>query len=103
MAFAIGNRGYVGGGWNSSNNQTAFWQYDSTNDTWASIAAWPMANGLGGSPQAFVIGSKAYCCNGTSASLTTIADGYVYDTVTKAWSVFTNMGANGIERAYACL
>jgi len=100
-AFAIGNRGYVGGGWNSSINQTAFWQYDTTSDKWTSIAAWPMANGLGGNPKAFVIGSKAYCCNGTSASLTTIADGYVYDTVTKAWTVFTNMGANGIERAYA--
>jgi hypothetical protein len=30
-----------------------------------------------------------------------ISVGYVYDTITKVWSAFTNMGASGIERFYS--
>jgi hypothetical protein len=100
--FAIGNHGYIGGGWNNSNFLNAFWEYDTANDSWTTIANIPVSNGLGGAPESFVIGSKAYICDGWDGGSThTLSDGYVYDTVTKAWSVFTNMGANGIERYYS--
>jgi len=101
-AFAIGNRGYIGGGWNYSNFLSGFWQYDTTNDSWSSIASIPLSGGLGGDAEAFVIGSKAYICVGwTSGISTPLTSGYVYDTVTKAWSTFTNMSTNGIVRYYS--
>lgn len=101
VTFSIGNHGYIGGGYNGSSNPNSFWEYDSTNDSWTSIASIPVSSGLGGSARAFVIGSKAYVCTGTNGPATTLSDGYVYDTATKIWSTFTNMGANGIERSYA--
>jgi len=101
-SFAIGNHGYTGGGWNSSAYLTSFWEYDTTNDSWTTTASIPLTNGLGGTPQEFVIGSKAYVCDGWNGGSThALSDGYVYDTVTKGWSVFTNMGANKIERYYS--
>jgi N-acetylneuraminic acid mutarotase len=101
-SFAIGNYGYTGGGWNGSNLLNTFWQYDTTTDTWSSVATIPLPGGLGGTPQEFVFGSRAYvCAAATVPNATTLSDGYVYDTSTKAWSVFTNMGTNGIERDYA--
>jgi len=102
VAFAIGNHGYIGGGWDGSSGHNTCWQYDTTNDTWTSIANLPLATGLSGDSRAFVIGSKAYVCTGaTPGTHTTLPLGYVYDTASKAWSVFTNMGVNGIERGYA--
>lgn len=102
VTFTIGNHGYIGGGWNSTAFLSAFWQYDTTNDSWTSITSIPLSGGIGGVPYTFVIGSKAYVCNGyTGLSEKALSDGYVYDTNTHAWSVFTNMGANGIERYYS--
>ena len=101
-AFSIGKNGYRGGGWNNSSSINTFWKYDTTTDTWASIASIPIANGLAGTPRVFVMGSKAYICIGTIGSGTTpMKVGYVYDTNTNAWTEFTNMGMNGIERYYA--
>ena len=53
------------------------------------------------SPRTFVLGSKAYVCNGFNGNSHTLPLGYVYDTTSKVWTIFTNMGANGIERAHA--
>jgi len=103
VGFAIGNYGYVGCGVNSTST-TAFWKYDTTNDSWTSIASYPYSGGVGGA-HAFVIGRHAFICTGqhggTYLNPVTIPVGYVYDTATKAWSEFTNMGANGNERAYS--
>ncbi|HXP51339.1 MAG TPA: kelch repeat-containing protein, partial [Bacteroidia bacterium] len=103
VGFAIGNNGYVGGGANGT-SATAFWKYDTTNDSWTSIASFPYSGGVGDG-HAFVIGSRGFVCTGqhggTYLNPVTIPVGYVYDTISKAWSEFTNMGANGNERAYS--
>jgi len=99
IAFSIGNHGYIGGGWDGTSLHTACWEYDTTNDTWTSIASLPAPMG---SKSAFVIGSKAYACTGNNG-VKDVAYGYVYDTITKSWSAFTNMGANGIERNYSVI
>ncbi len=101
VTFTIGNHGYLGGGFNSSTDVSTFWEYDTTTDTWATIANIPIVNGIGGCPSAFVLGSKAYVCLGgvgTNSKYTTY--GYRYDTITKAWSVFTNMEKIGISGGY---
>jgi len=103
VAFAIGNHGYYGGGKNGSGSYNTFWEYDTTSDTWTSIASFPTAGTPAGNSRAFVIGSKGYVCTGTKTNSYTndMSDGYAYDTNTHAWVYFTNMGVNGIERAYA--
>ncbi|HTA28545.1 MAG TPA: kelch repeat-containing protein, partial [Bacteroidia bacterium] len=100
-AFAIGNHGYIGGGDDGSSSYNAFYKYDTTTDTWASIASYPIALAPTGNSRAFVVGSTGYVCTGTINYSHTLPSGYAYDTTTGAWTEFTNMGANGIERGYA--
>jgi len=96
-AFAIGNHGYIAGGWDGTNTHNGAWEYDSTNDTWTAIASAPVSFY---EDKAFAIGSKGYVCTGTlnNSNSTELQYGYAYDTVSKAWSVFTNMGNYRIER-----
>ena len=101
ITFSIGNHGYIGGGFDGSGYYRNCWEYDTTSDTWTSIATFPLTTGISGDPRTFVLGSKAYVCTGTTVGVKTLSDGYAYDTVIKAWSVFTNMGVNKIERGYA--
>ncbi len=101
ISFAIGNHGYIGGGFDGTSYYNSCWEYDTASDTWTSIAAFPLATGIGGDPRTFVLGGKAYVCNGTTTGSKTISDGYFYDTATRAWSFFSNMGSNGIERGYS--
>ena len=96
VAFSIGNHGYVCGGYNNPNFLSACWEYDTTNDSWSTIASLPVPI----SGEAFVIGSKAYIPEGENSN-GTLSDGYVYDTITKSWTTFTNLGANGIERRWS--
>jgi len=96
VAFSIGNHGYVCGGYNNPTFLTGSWEYDTTNDSWTSIASLPVPV----SGQAFVIGSKAYIPEGENSN-GTLQDGYAYDTATKAWTSFSNLGASGIERRWS--
>ena len=102
-AFAIGNHGYYGGGKDASVGYNTFWEYDTTIDTWTSIAPFPTATAPAGNSRAFVIGSKGYVCTGTKGNSYTddLSVGYAYDTNTRAWTSFTNMGVNGIERSFS--
>ncbi len=104
VAFTIGNHGYVGGGKDELGPYAynAFWEYDTTSDSWSSIAPFPILYSPTGNSRAFVIGDTAFVCTGTTnnSDPATFPTGYCYDTVSKAWSPFTNMGANGIERGY---
>jgi|SRR6185312_2797738 len=99
FAFTIGNRAYVGGGFDGTNYISSFWEYDTTNDTWTSAASFPFI--LGGEATGFVLGRKAYVADGWTTLAFHMPLGYIYDTATKAWSSFTNLGTNGIERYYA--
>ncbi|HTB31341.1 MAG TPA: kelch repeat-containing protein [Bacteroidia bacterium] len=103
-AFAIGNHGYIGGGDDGmGGSYSAFWRYDTTTDTWDTIASFPVANAPTGDSRAFVIGSKGYVCTGTINTSNTdpLPAGYVYDTVSKAWSFFSDLQVLGIGRGYA--
>lgn len=103
VAFAIGNHGYIGGGKDGTISYNTFWEYDTASDSWTSIASFPIALSPTGNSRAFVIDSAAYVCTGTVNNIDahTLPTGYAYDTVSKAWSAYTNMGVNGIERGYS--
>jgi len=96
VAFAIGNHGYIAGGYDDNFSYTNAWRYDTTADSWTVIANIP--GPVYQQPRSFVLGSKGFACMGVRSDINEVADGYCYDTVTQAWSVFTNMGSQGIER-----
>jgi gliding motility-associated-like protein len=95
VVFSIGNHGYLCGGYTNPNFLTTCWQYDTTNDTWTPIASLPVPV----SGEAFVVGSQAYIGDGEYTGGTWV-NGYMYDTVTKAWTIFSNLAASGIQRRW---
>jgi hypothetical protein len=102
-SFTIGEHGYVGCGWDQSVVHKAFWQYDTTSDAWTTIPDFPVSVGLTEVFNGFVIGSKGYVCSGLeNVNLNKpLPYGYAFDTITKAWSQFTNMSATKIGHAFA--
>src|SRR6185312_10531327 len=92
-AWVIGNHGYYVGGWDGSFVHATGYKYDTASDTWTSIPNIPNYNpGVTGSSRTWVKGSKAYVFNGYNSIIHTFTQGWVYDTVTKNWCEFTDMG-----------
>jgi len=97
ICFAIGNHGYVGDGWYPGCIQQMF-KYDTTNDSWTSIAAPPPATGITEQPDTWVAGSKAYVCTGGNCNAAGLRYGWMYDTVTKSWCEFNDISASKLSR-----
>ncbi len=101
ISFAIGNHGYVGDGyWNSGCYQQMY-EYDTTTDTWSTIANIPVTYGISSTPTAWVIGSKAYLCTGSECTNQGLRYGWMYDTVTRSWCEFGSMASAKISRGFA--
>jgi gliding motility-associated-like protein len=98
--FAIGNHGYVGDGWYPGCQEQMF-EYDTTADSWTSIAIPPQPIGITETPDTWVIGSKGYVCTGGNCSATGLRDGWMYDTITKSWCEFSYIAAAKIDRGNA--
>lgn len=88
VAFAIGNKGYLGVG-NTYNGFTDdFWEYDPASDTWTQ-----KANFVGGARNfalGFAIGNKGYFGCGTTGTYQN--DFWEYDPGTNSWTQKANMG-----------
>ena len=89
VAFSIGNKGYIGTGYDNSGNRKDLWQYDPIADAWTQKAD------FGGSPRefavGFVIGGKGYIGLGDSAApnpetTTAFSDLWEYDTAANSWT-----------------
>ncbi len=62
VSFAIGNKGYVGTGYDGKNYNNDFWEFDPETNKWKEIVSYPgnkREEGL-----AFVLDAKAYVCTG---------------------------------------
>ena len=83
-AIAIGTKGYVGFGEDSTGYSNDFWEYDPTNDSWtqkASFIGLPRTM-----PIAFCIDSKGYVGTGSTNSLNAAIDFFEYDPVSNTWT-----------------
>ncbi len=81
-SFAIGNFGYIGGGYNLSNLYD-FWQYDPNSDTWTQKSNCPMATRTAG---CFSINGYGYVVGGIKPPGNTITDSlYQYNPLTNVW------------------
>lgn len=82
VAFSIGNKGYVGTGWDS-NCKSDFWEYDPSTNTWTEKASFP------GTPRyvgvGFSIGNKGYITTGYDCGAYT-NDLWEYDPESDTWS-----------------
>lgn len=83
VAFAIGNKAYVGTGYDGVSYNSDFWEYDPSTDSWTEIRSYPgekIEEGL-----AFVIGGKGYVCTGRNNGLHNL-DFWEYDPEAQTWT-----------------
>lgn len=88
-AAVIGNFIYLAGGQTSgdaSSARTTFYRYDSTNNTWSTLASMPAARTQGAM---VAVGSKLYYLGGLDSSGTGQGTIYIYDTTAGTWSTYT--------------
>ena len=83
-AFAVGGRGYLGLGSDSTGYRNDFWCYDPLTDAWSARAAFPGGARAGAS--SFVIGTRAYVFGGVDITGAELNDLWAYDPVTDSWS-----------------
>ena len=88
FSFSIGNKGYLGCGWQGTLMYDDFWEYDPASNTWTQKADY-----LGGarlSPFGFAIGNKGYAGTGLDQPLNAMSDFYEYDAITNTWTQKAN-------------
>jgi N-acetylneuraminic acid mutarotase len=91
-AFAIGNNGYVGTGWDQVTPwYSDFWEYNSLTDTWTQKATY--AGGARQSGVGFSIGNFGYMGTGWVSGSSN--DFYKYDPLTDNWSQIANLPTQG--------
>lgn len=90
--FSIGNKGYVGTGYNSNNVRLSdWWEYNQSTNTWTQKASLTTARF---SAASFVANGKGYVClgGGTSGFLTDLQE---FDPVGNTWTYKANFPGNG--------
>ncbi|UHG92690.1 Kelch repeat-containing protein [Spirosoma oryzicola] len=98
--FVIGNFGYVGTGFDASNNRLKdFWAYDQTKNSWAQIADF---GGVGRVyAVGFSIGAKGYVGTGIDANSVRLKDFWEYDQASNAWKKAADFGGTARQQAVA--
>ena len=81
VGFSIGNKGYVGAGYDGSNLKD-FWEYNPANDTWTRVADFEGRPRNGAA--SFTIRNKAYV--GTGADTIGLKDFWEYDPTGNTWT-----------------
>jgi N-acetylneuraminic acid mutarotase len=76
-AFVVGNKAYVGLGWNGSGYYQDFYTYDPAADKWTEVATF--VGGKRRSATTFVLNNKAYVGFGTNNSSANTKDIYEFD------------------------
>jgi N-acetylneuraminic acid mutarotase len=84
FTFTIGQRGYLGCGWNGVTMYGDFWEYDPATNTWQQKADYPPGPRL--SAVGFAIGNRGYAGTGLDEFLYPTGDFYEYDPVTNSWT-----------------
>ncbi|MEM7549906.1 MAG: galactose oxidase [Bacteroidota bacterium] len=87
VAFAIGEIGYVGTGFDGDDELRDFYAYDSRNNTWSQIEDFP------GTPRtnavAFVLDGLGYVGTGFDGS--EVQDFFIYDPATNSWNAIVGL------------
>src|SRR3972149_8899342 len=98
VAFTIGNKAYVGTGYDGSNRLNDFWEYDPQLNNWTRKADFPgiPRNGAVG----FGTDSKGYIGTGFDGT-NRLNDFWEYDPVTNTWDSIANFGGTARYSAVA--
>lgn len=90
VGFAIGSKGYIGGGVNASGALSDFYEYNPANNTWlvrVPIPGQPREQAFG-----FAIGTKGYVGGGYSSANGDYQDFHEFDPAANTWAPKANFG-----------
>ena len=96
--FSIGNKGYIGTGYNGSSYLKDFWEYDPSANTWTQKAEFGGGGRYGA--VAFAIGDKGYLGTGRDGSMY-FKDFWEYDPNANTWTQKAEFGGGGRYGAVA--
>lgn len=82
VSFSIGNKGYIGTGWDLANSRADFWEYDPISNNWTQKA--DFGGGRRGYSAGFSIGSRGYIGLGNSPN-GDVNDFWEWDQQTDTW------------------
>src|SRR5882762_9853129 len=89
VTFTIGDKVYVGSGYDGTNRLKDFWQYDQSTETWLRKADFPGIER--NSAVAFVVNGKGYVGTG-SDGINKLKDFWQYDPATNTWTQIADFG-----------
>jgi hypothetical protein len=96
--FTIGNKAYVGLGYDGKDRLTDFWEYDADVNNWVRKADFPGVARTGA--VAFAVGSKGYVGTGYDGSKK-LKDFYEFNPSTNAWTQVADFGGTARYGAVA--
>lgn len=90
-AFTIGNKGYMGTGYDGDDYYADFWSYDMETNSWQQLSDFPGIERS--SATAFTIGTTGYMGTGYNGdSNEELDDFYSYNTLTNSWTAIASFG-----------
>jgi N-acetylneuraminic acid mutarotase len=89
VSFTIGDKVYVGGGYDGSNRLNDFWEFNQSNGTWLRKSPFPGAART--SAVAFTINGKGYVGTGYDG-INKLADFWEYNPATDSWTRVADFG-----------
>lgn len=92
VSFTIGNKVYVGGGFDGTNRLNDFWAFDQSTGTWVRIADFPGT--ARNSAVAFSINGKGYVGTGYDENDTKLKDFWEYDPTGNTWTRKADFGGS---------
>jgi len=90
VSFTIGNKVYVGGGYDGTKRLNDFWQFDQGTGTWLRIADFPGV--ARSSAVGFAINNKGYVGTGIDENGDELKDFWEYDPAANRWSQKADFG-----------
>ncbi|UII25639.1 galactose oxidase [Fulvivirga maritima] len=99
VSFVVGNKAYIGLGFDGDDYLRDFWSYNPDNDNWVKLDSFP---GIGRSGAvAFAIGSKGYVGTGYNNDSKELKDFWEYDTENDSWTQVEDYGGSARLHAVA--
>lgn len=98
VVFIIGDKAYVGSGYDGTNRRNDFWEFNYTTGTWKSKAPFPGT--ARNSAVAFSVNGKGYVGTGYDG-LTKLKDFWQYDPSTDTWTQVSDFGGTARYGAVA--
>jgi hypothetical protein len=96
VGFHIGNKGYIGTGYDGTSNLKDFWEYDPVTNNWTKKADFPGIARY--SAVGFSIGNKGYIGTGSDGT-SDLKDFWEYDPVIDKWTKKADFAGNARENA----